>query len=314
MREPILDISRVEILQQQDRTRGVGGTDSSAILGVSPWSSPLQVYRDKVGERKHDFSSNRMAIGNALEPFVLERMCAKLDIDMTHGQTYVRDRKRTYMLGSVDGIAYDPDLGAHCILEAKTSSSPPWENPPLHYQIQVQHYMGVTGLTRAYIGALFLEGDYPLNVYTLDFDPAAWEIIQEADTQFWTECVVAKRPPPPNASYGDRKALEDLWPRHTEGAVAELGPEFLSHASKIETLASTIKEAESEKAGLENLIREAIGEAEYGRLPSGEGWTYRVQERKAYTVEATTFRQLRRTKPEQIAKALKAMKAPSKAD
>lgn len=314
MRESVLDTSRVEILEAQDRTRGVGGTDSSAIMGVSPWSSPLQVYRDKVGERRSDFSSNRMAIGNALEPFVLEKMCGQLDIDMTHGQTYVRDRKKPWMLGSVDGIGFDGDLGIHCILEAKTSSSQPWESPPLHYQVQVQHYMGVTGLTRAYIGALFLEGDYPLVVYPVDFDPEVWNIIQEADTKFWTEYVVPKRPPKPNETIGDRKALEDLWPRHTQGAVAELGPEYMAYATRIDELASVIKEAESEKSGLENLVREAIGEAEFGRLPSGEGWSYRVTERKEYTVAATSYRQLRRAKVEQIAKALKGMKPPAKAD
>jgi hypothetical protein len=76
----------------------------------------------------------------------------------------------------------------------------------------------------------------------------------------------------------------------------------------LDELVSVIKEAEDEKAALENLLKMEVGEAEYGRIPTGDGWTYRTQERKEYTVAASTFRVLRRTKPENIAKAMKALK------
>ncbi|OFV80485.1 MAG: hypothetical protein A2Y78_06710 [Acidobacteria bacterium RBG_13_68_16] len=308
MREPVLDTSRVTVLEVQDRTKGIGGTDSAGILGVSPWSSPLQVYRDKVASSRFDRSSNRMKLGNVLEPFVLQQMEEQMGLKVTHGQTYVRDRKKPFMLGSLDGIAFDPELDMHVLLEAKTTSHEQWDEIPPYYWLQVQHYLGLTGLPRAYLGALFLHGEFPLVFYPVDASEEAWEIIQDADEKFWTDNVLPQRPPEPNASYGDRKALEDLWPSHTPGAVAELGPEWIGRAQRLDELVSVIKEAEDEKAALENLLKMEIGEAEYGRIPTGDGWTYRMQERKEYTVAASTFRVLRRTKPENIAKAMKALK------
>ena len=34
----------------QERRRGIGGSEAAAILGLSPWATPLDVYLDKIGE------------------------------------------------------------------------------------------------------------------------------------------------------------------------------------------------------------------------------------------------------------------------
>ena len=33
----------------QARRRGIGGSDAPALMGASPWATPLSVYADKMG-------------------------------------------------------------------------------------------------------------------------------------------------------------------------------------------------------------------------------------------------------------------------
>ena len=33
-----------------DRTRGIGGSDIAAIMGISPWNTAYGVYQDKIQE------------------------------------------------------------------------------------------------------------------------------------------------------------------------------------------------------------------------------------------------------------------------
>ena len=55
--------------QFKNRALGIGGTDCAAILGLSPYSTPLEVYQEKVEGHKKA-TTPKMTLGNALEPFV----------------------------------------------------------------------------------------------------------------------------------------------------------------------------------------------------------------------------------------------------
>lgn len=46
--EDITELSEHEWLQW--RTKGIGGSDVAAILGISPWKTQRDLYRDKVGD------------------------------------------------------------------------------------------------------------------------------------------------------------------------------------------------------------------------------------------------------------------------
>ena len=61
------------------------------------------------------------------------------------------------MLANLDGVCEVPEYGT-CIFEAKTASAfkaGEWEDSiPDEYQLQIQHYMVVTGYRAAYIAVL----------------------------------------------------------------------------------------------------------------------------------------------------------------
>ena len=64
------------IAVQPDRSLYIGSSDAAAILGVSPWRSPLSVYLDKV-DGPQPVSPDKELIfkrGHRLEPYILDML------------------------------------------------------------------------------------------------------------------------------------------------------------------------------------------------------------------------------------------------
>ncbi len=53
-----------------DRLTGIGGSDLAAILGLSKWRSPYQVWLEKTGRSQPDLSTLPMRWGTYAEEFV----------------------------------------------------------------------------------------------------------------------------------------------------------------------------------------------------------------------------------------------------
>ena len=60
---------------QLDRSTYLGGSDVAAILGISPWRTPLDVYLDKIQPRKEETDPSRLKVlnrGKRMEPYVID--------------------------------------------------------------------------------------------------------------------------------------------------------------------------------------------------------------------------------------------------
>lgn len=57
--------SRIDWLKE--RQKGIGGSDVAAILGLSPWRTPYDVYLDKIGEAPKELTSQAAHFGTKLE-------------------------------------------------------------------------------------------------------------------------------------------------------------------------------------------------------------------------------------------------------
>jgi putative phage-type endonuclease len=130
----------------EERKKGIGGSDAPAVLGVSPWCTPYQVYLEKTGQIDRSLEdSESMFWGRTLEPVIRQRYA-----DVTGRRVIIPDRILRhpgfgFMIGNLDGIAQD-----NRVLEVKTARTPEgWGEPgsneiPDPYMIQVQHYMAIT--------------------------------------------------------------------------------------------------------------------------------------------------------------------------
>lgn len=250
-----------------ERRKGVGGSDVAAIMGLSPWRSPYEVWAEKVSGTSEDISGRPAVIwGNVLEPVVgahyaqghLERLVRRV-----HGMC--RSVARPWAQASLDFEVRDPELGWG-VLEIKTAgarSSRDWdEGVPLHYQTQVAHYLSVTDRPFADVAVLIGGQDY--REYRIMRDPGDERAVNDAVDRFWNDNVLAGVPPAVM-----RHDAPGLIGEHPEGdgiATADATPDlFVRYLRARRDLDAT----RDEVADLGAQVRDAIGDLSGVRTPDG---------------------------------------------
>jgi len=194
------------------RKTGIGGSDAAALLGVSKWKTPLDVYLSKITDDVQE-ETPAMHWGHCLEPIVRDEYITQTGASvLVEPTTIYRHPEYPWMIGSLDGMATLPNQERR-ILEVKTSRSDDgWGNPgtdeiPVAYIAQVQHYMAITGAPCADVAVLIGGSDFRL--YHVPADADIQHLLIETEQHFWHEHVVPHNPPPPTTA----KDLTVLFPR-----------------------------------------------------------------------------------------------------
>ena len=137
------------------RTYGIGGSDASAIIGMNPYKSNIDLFEEKTGRRIPEDISDKPYVryGTEAEPHI--RALFSLDYPdyqvEYHENRILRSIRYPFLQASLDGELTDPD-GRRGILEIKTTNilqsmqREKWKDRiPDNYYIQVLHYLLVTG-------------------------------------------------------------------------------------------------------------------------------------------------------------------------
>ncbi|HLX53939.1 MAG TPA: YqaJ viral recombinase family protein, partial [Aquella sp.] len=152
--------------QQENRKNGLGATDCAAVMGLSPYRTPYELWLIKTGRME--------------EPSILTD--DKLHLRHAHEETISREymRRKGVKLKRVNKTIYHPTLpfmmchldrvviGVRKIIECKTSTAflkHRWgeegsDNAPIEYLLQVQHQLACTGFEDADIASLIDIDDY----------------------------------------------------------------------------------------------------------------------------------------------------------
>lgn len=281
------------------RTRGIGASESAGILGASPWSSPLSVWVAKTSDDAalEVVENEAMRWGTLLEPVVLEEYARRRGVCVErHDQAVSLDHPRfseNHMTATPD--AYSADGG---LVEIKTTSAymaADWEDgAPLHYRIQLQHQMAVAERDHGTLVALI--GGQRLVWHDEERKPEFVAALETACAQFWSQFVEPRIMPPASALAGDIRILERLHPEDS-GETITLSAESAEWTARLEEIQEALRPLEKEKAELQGQIKAALGLATFGEVPGLPGrWSWKHQDRKAYQVEASVIRVLRRLK------------------
>ena len=249
------------------RRSGIGGSDAAAIIGVSPWRTPLDVYLDKTGQGVEQADSDPMLWGRLLEPVVRQRYA-----DVTGREVLVPDVPNgivvhpsiPYMLTTLDGYV---DGAVRRVVEVKTArSGADWGEPgsdeiPDYYLPQVQHYLAVTGFSVADIAVLIAGSDF--RIYTVEANPEFQELLIAAESVFWDHVQNGIPPAPVCAADVLR-----MYPRD-DGRSVVASDDVLADMELAAALRQSIKSAELELEGdkkegvlgVMDRIKTAIGQA-----------------------------------------------------
>lgn len=197
--------------QLEMRKTGLGGSDISAALGISPWKTQLQLWAEKVGRVEQGEPSEAMEWGSRLEAPILSKFEQNhRKFKVSHGSGTVRSHEHQFLLASPDGFIVDRD-GKSGILEVKTSSDSPWDDIPAHYELQARHYCYVLGRQFAYFAVLFRGNQYreygPYFFDSQEYEDSILPKLQE----FW-QAVEGQRPIFEPVDLSDLAHIIDLNP------------------------------------------------------------------------------------------------------
>ena len=179
-----------------DRRRlGIGGSDAAAIVELSPWKKPIDVFCDKLGLTVPDqLDNDQIRWGRLMEPVVLADWTLRTG-RKTLPRRFFTHRKFPWLVGNVDACVEGVDEGA----EVKTSmSGEGWgaegtDEIPIYYLTQCHHYMLVTGWKRWHV--IVLIGGSIRKDYVIEKDEMAEQMLFDAESEFWHEHVLKKNPP-----------------------------------------------------------------------------------------------------------------------
>ena len=267
------------------RRKGVGGSDVAGILGLSPWSTPYDVWHSKVADRTGDTPSEPMRWGTILEPVVLD------EYDRVHGTTVERGLPiavhpdHEWVIGSVDAI----DRTNNRIVEAKTVgqfTAHQWDNDtiPPHYRLQAHWYMGVTGIGHTTIAALFSGSDY--REFELSADPHLFAELVEHVGAWWEKHVVGGVAPEVSAK--DLPLLAEFHAGMDDIAVLDPGVRDL--VDGLVDAKARAKEAKAEADEYQARLVAALAGSDAGliRGEQAPAFTYRASVRRG--IDAKRFR------------------------
>ena len=213
----------------QDRSKYLGGSDIGAILGLSPFKSPLAVWMEKTGKEVKPVDSLPLRFGTFVEEFVANEYTNATGFALRHDESIYIHPDHSFMSAHIDRFVHADglDQAATKILECKTAnpfSRAQWGEPgsdqiPLHYLTQVTWYLAITGIERADIAVLI--GNTDFRIYTILRDPELENLVLEKAQHFWNAYVLKNQPPPAQTPEDCQLLFERGDPAKTFEANAE---------------------------------------------------------------------------------------------
>lgn len=248
------------------RRAGIGSSDAAGIAGISPWSSPLSVWLDKVGLGTDSAPNEAMRWGTLLEPLIISEFEDRTGYWISHRQSpLILDG--TVMRATIDGLVSPGgrQTPAAAVYEGKTAGDwgrAAWdEGVPDHYQLQVQHQMAITGMKAAWVVALI--GGQRLTSFLIERDQEAIDMLFDLEDTFWRKYVLTQTPPPIDGSERTTEAIRDAF-SEPSADVVELPAVALDLVRQIHAAAAEEKLAQERAEAARNTLRMLLGEAEVG--------------------------------------------------
>jgi predicted phage-related endonuclease len=276
----------------------ITASDFAAILGEDPHKSAIDVYADKVTERKEveviGIDDPRFW-GHELEQPVLQAAARFYGWDYQRCGWLLRSRKHPFIGATLDGEVDRHDGLGWIPNECKNSEihrnwNEDEQGCPVHVVIQCQVQLLVTGAPVDLCFAL-LSRYRPVRI-AIEAVESFHAVLVEVGQEFM-ERLAKLDPPPPTAS--SARALARLFPLE-DGTMVTLPPEAVEWTREIQEIGGQMATLKNRGDELRNMLKLCIGESTFGVLPEPvEGkraWRWLTQACAGYTVEPTTSRTL----------------------
>ena len=146
----------------------VGGSDVATIFGLSPWTTPLELWMVKKGRMKPKSPPNpdQLAMGHMLEPIAAHFYAQRTGNTVTDDNYLYQHATLEYALANIDRRYTRREDGEGGVLECKSLTyhkAADWADGaiPIYYELQLRYYLAVLDEKHGACSALW--GNNPEN-------------------------------------------------------------------------------------------------------------------------------------------------------
>lgn len=273
------------------RKQGIGGSDVAAILGLSKYKSPYQLWLDKTNRSEiEDTQSEPAYWGNTLEDVVAKEFQKRTGLKVQRVNKTLVHPEYDFARANIDRAVINPEISGNVrlkngelttdhILECKTANqylSKLWgddlESVPDYYLTQCQWYMGITQTKKCSLAVLI--GGQKFRTYEIAYDHELFMMLIEECGKFWHEHVLADVPPPPS-TFDD---VTHRWSKHDPDTSID-DYELTALIEEYKDLSADIKSADDELKTLKTRIGACIQDKELVLNGDKRIATFKYQER-----------------------------------
>ena len=260
----------------EERRKGIGGSDTAAILGLSAYATPYTVWADKTGRLPDTEDNEAMRQGRDLEAYVAQRFAERSGKSVHRVNAILQNSAYPWAQANIDRAIVGEISG----LECKTTNALNMRRFrdgefPENYYTQSVHYLAVTEYQRWYVAVLILSRDFLIYQMTrIPDDPKPeWcessvyvsdqeiQALMEAEQAFW-RYVEVDEPPAFSGGKPESEALAKIY-QGGDAEVADLSGNQDKIAAYL-TARQTLSKLEKEVAQFEQEFKSALGNCETG--------------------------------------------------
>ena len=249
------------------RKNTIGGTDISAIAGLSPWMDPLKLWLLKRGMIEPDPENKAMRWGKVHEPIILAEYAKRMNVSIVSSM-WMRHPDHDWVSCQADGIVMqtvDGELVPVYGLECKTSSGfsrSQWgeegtDEIPRAYLLQCQWDMEI--FDAPYWDVAVLIGGNEDRYYRVNRNQNLINTLLELGAQFYDK-VQRGIEPDVDASRTWKEYLASKYPRHNEEMI-EAGEKLNLLGAQLIAKDTLLSETEAEVDRLKNEIKAEMKDA-----------------------------------------------------
>lgn len=253
------------------RRSGLGASEIAAVLGLSTFRAPIDVFLEKRGRADDQPDTMYTLWGRLHEATIAKQYAVEFGVTLSEAETYALV-DAPWARATPDRFVLAPN-GDTWLLECKTTdkrNAHLWgesgtDELPMAYLTQAMWQMLVTGFRRCDIAVLIGGNDF--RHYMIHFDEDLAQTMFDRARDFWFNHVLANVEPPITGPNADALLAKRYWSHSDEIATAEGDEGELVLRCVTAYLAA--KDAESVADSYKTSVKELIGERKGIRADAG---------------------------------------------
>jgi len=249
-----------------DRTKYIGGSDIGAILGLSKFRTPLEVWMEKTGKESKKLDSLPLRFGSFAEEFVASEYARATGFELLHDESVYIHPTHPMMSAHVDRFILGDGLKkpATRLLECKTANpfargewgEPGTDQVPMSYLCQCIWYMAITGIEQCDLAVLFGNSDF--RIYEIERDLELEALVIKKALHFWNEYVLNDIPP----SAQTENDYQSLFKRSDSSKTVEANLKTVELIRQLQSLSKQGGDVEMQITQIKQHIMNEMKEAE----------------------------------------------------